>query len=939
MTRMDSVQIVGRSKAVVILTIVFAFRVLICHAQFWDKLETEKVESDNVVLWEQVSPGNAGFANLVRYHPTIPGKVLLCPDMWNAYQSDNNGKMWYSITDPDGEGRFYHLRDVYYSPVFPEFGLALSSSLLWKTDDFGKKWEIVKHCPWYNSDNEGIDKESWKKKVASLAIDPNDKDIWFVGGGSNVRGQEWLSCYKNISLDNPRGEKAANEGKIWRTINAGNSWELVNEGLHPKAQVGRIIIDPQDSCKVYAASNYGIYKSVDGGQTWTHISAGKLDNDIIMDMDFYYNKQSGKFILYAIDQVQYIPAGTTTKCTGGIFYSDNGGVTWNKMNGNLGLDLKRLTGGVPANYYKYIASWFKISNQKAKADYPELPTGALQCFNMLSADPSREGALYIGFADPQVSNSIMPGRLWTTADNGKTWVNTARLYEESWAKDKDYWNERGNPWHENMVVGHSSPHMRFGKDYPLRSMRGVDVGVDGSVMIISDHSTMFSTDHGVTWRQVDESYTPSGAVIGNGNSNMPGLVIAQDLRGERTLLGSGEHRLWIPANDSPDERIALRYIPSAQATVSNLAFDPYNAEIVYSTSNRQENKQKIFRSTDGGETWNDYGIATPATNKWLDDFYTNGLIIDPIDNRYMYLGITRILDASKSKQGGFYYSDDFGKTFHQSNTGLPSPARVNDIKFDPRDHTMRSLFIAAQKSDFSQDSPVAEGGLYYSEDRGQSWVKINTPPSVKCVQFIKIDHTNRMYITTGYRGGGSGVWYSDDFGQTWHQIFRYPGAECIDVSPFDHNLLVVTVRFLSKNPGVYISRDRGLTWSKSNKSIGIPHQIEDIKFDIHNPEEIWMATLGCGFYKGRIENGNQIQVVKTTPKAVAVSERNPFQMKANIVNPDFKNEKIFWKSENAAIVKIDEHGMVAPTGKGHVKIWATTSEGRFSDFSVITVSK
>ena len=65
---------------------------------------------------------------------------------------------------------------------------------------------------------------------------------------------------------------------------------------------------------------------------------------------------------------------------------------------------------------------------------------------------------------------------------------------------------------------------------------------------------------------------------------------------------------------------------------------------------------------------------------------------------------------------------------------------------------------------------------------------------------------------------------------------------------------------------------------------------------------------------------------------MAVSERNPFQMKANIVNPDFKNEKIFWKSENAAIVKIDEHGMVTPTGKGHVKIWATTSEGRFSDF-------
>ena len=43
MTRMDSVQIVGRSKAVVILTIVFAFRVLLCDSEFWDILDTEKV--------------------------------------------------------------------------------------------------------------------------------------------------------------------------------------------------------------------------------------------------------------------------------------------------------------------------------------------------------------------------------------------------------------------------------------------------------------------------------------------------------------------------------------------------------------------------------------------------------------------------------------------------------------------------------------------------------------------------------------------------------------------------------------------------------------------------------------------------------------------------------------------------------------------------------
>lgn len=443
----------------------------------------------------------------------------------------------------------------------------------------------------------------------------------------------------------------------------------------------------------------------------------------------------------------------------------------------------------------------------------------------------------------------MPGRVWTTSNNGAKWINTARLYEDSWEKDKDYWEERGNPWNENMEVGHASPHMRFGSDYALRSTRGLDVGVDGSVMIISDHSTMLSTDHGATWKQVDEDYTPSGAIVGHGNSNLPALTIAQDRRYETTLLGSGEHNLWIPVDDSPDERQAIKFVSSTQPTVSNIAFDPYNAKIVYATSNRQENKQNIFRSIDGGEHWENYGVATPATNKWLDDFYTNGLTIDPIENQFMYLGITKIVDANKSTKGGFFYSDDYGKTFHQSNNGLPSPARINDIKFDPRDYSMASLFVAAENYEFTYDLPQAVGGLYHSSNRGVSWTKVNTPPEVKGVQFIEIDHTNRMYITTGYRGAGAGVWYTDDFGDNWTQIFEYPGTECIDVSPFDHNLIVVTCKFMSKNPGVYVSRDRGKTWAKSNKNIVIPQEIEDVKFDILNPGKMWLATLGTGFYR------------------------------------------------------------------------------------------
>ena len=360
--------------------------------------------------------------------------------------------------------------------------------------------------------------------------------------------------------------------------------------------------------------------------------------------------------------ISEIPYGKTTRCEGGIYRTEDEGSSWIKMNGNLGLDLNRLSGGVPDSYYSYISEWLGIKPFEARKKFPQLPHCALQTFYMIAADPSMEGCVYIGFADPQIRNSIMPGRLWKTEDNGKLWINTARLYEETWEQDKAYWEERGNPWNENMNVGHASPHMRFGKNYALRSMRALSVGVDGSVMIVSDHSTMLSTDRGKTWNQVDEDYTETGAIIGHGNSNLPGLTIAQDLREETTLLGSGEHNLWIP--EKPIEclpqkgnnlsNIPIRFINSTQPTVSCMVFDPYDVNTVYAISNRQEFKQYLFRSTDRGESWSKYGVATPATNKWLDDFYTNGFLIDPIDNNYLYFGITKIVDKNKGHLAGFY---------------------------------------------------------------------------------------------------------------------------------------------------------------------------------------------------------------------------------------------------------------------------------------------
>ncbi|MFR9650833.1 MAG: Ig-like domain-containing protein [Rikenellaceae bacterium] len=901
-------------------------------------LSRERVESsDDIVWYQQVGPGNAGFANMLRYHPTIPGKVMNCPDMWNSYMSDDNGEQWYGITDPDGDASFYHIRDLQFSHTDSDFAIAIASSLLFRSTNCGRSWEKVTNCPWYKLNEEGLDTDSWRRKVASLAIDPTDSDVWYVGGGANVSKQNWLSSLERITEANPRGSEDPKRifciGELWRTTNGGKSWKSIKEGLDPKVQVGRIVVNPKDPKQLFVSSNFGIYKSENQGDSWVQISSGKLESDIVMDMDYYYNAASGKFILYAIDQTQYIPDGKSTRTRGGIFMSTDEGETWQNITGNLHLDINRLTGGVPKNYYQYLSKWFEVTAAEAKKLYPELPTKALQIFNMIAVDPSREGALYLGHADPQTGLSIMPGRLWSTTNNGESWINTARLYEENWMLDRDYWEERGNPVNGNMTVGHQSRHMRQGNDYALRSMRGLAVGVDGSVMIISDHSTMLSSDHGATWHQRDEYYTPSGAIVGRGNSNLPGLTIAQDKRGNRTILGTGEHRVMIPTYDDPEGKIALKYIKTAPETAGNIIFDPYDPEVCYLTSNRQTGKQFSYISRDSGLSWDKLGVATPATNRWLDDFYTNGLLIDPINNQYLYHGITIINDMEKANMGGFYRSEDGGKTFQQSNSGLPEVVRVNDVQFDPRDRSNKSLFIAAERYTIDYHGPKApEGGLYHSTDRGVSWKRVKTPVAVEGVQFVKFDHTNRMYITTGYRQGGAGVWYSDDFGKSWKQIFKYPGTESIDISPFDNNMIVVSVRFMSKNPGLYLSRDRGETWSKCNTNITIPHQIEDVKFDIFKPDEIWCATLGCGFYKGKIKEIAPIQVVKVSPQSYTLSVGDSVKISAN-------EKRITWRSENEAIATVSKSGEVKGVGSGLVKIWASTPDGRYTDYTLVTVQR
>ncbi len=920
---------------------VWSFTTRTFYDEYMHRVKNERIESDEVVSWKQFGPGNSGFVNFLRYHPLLPNICMTSPDMGNTYQTEDNGVSWNTIKDVDGTGELFRLYDAYYSTKEAKHAIAIECSRLFFSVDTGRSWTNIKHCPWYDNDGDGNDTRSWYRKVSAVALDPTDDDIWYVGAGNHCRGQGHLwGSMKEANAANPRGNDSDYMGTIWKTSNAGESWTALTTGLDTKAQFARIIVHPENSQMVFAASQMGLYKSSDGGSSWSNIGEGQLDNNTIMDMDYYYDKTSGKFILYLIDQIQYYADGNTTRNDGGIYKSVDNGVSFTKINGNLRIDINRLTGGVAGSYYQYIGKWLGISKADAQSQYPTKPTNAVQYFNSLNVDPSREDALYVGFYDAQIQFSFIPGRLYGTSDGGQNWINTARDYEPAWNADRAYWMSRNNPYDDNMEEGHALFNQQWGSNYPLRSLRYCAVNSLGDIMLLYAHNTFLSTDNGASFTQVDETYTDDNNIMGTGNSNLPGQCLYQDRRlGEGILyLGSGEHHLWRTANDGTEGRQAATYLDESHESVFAVVTHPWDENTVYTTSMRQHHLDRIYKSTDAAETFEDWGQATPA-EEWMR---TNNLLIDPINPDYMYHGITEVAGSGggsgtdgpdKDKEGGFYVSKDAGKTFSPSNSGMPSKVWVKIIEFDPRDDTRASMFVAAPWNKEVQ----TDGGLFHTPNRGQSWTEIPVSDKIEGVNSITFDHTGRMYITGGRRAANlndGGLFYSDDYGATWTQLFDGPFVDCIDVSPFDHNVLIISQAHLTKNPGVFISLDRGQTWSKSNHRLGQPDAITQVEFDLHDAETLWMTVMGSGFYRGHFKDGADTRKITVSPGTCKISKNETLVLNTTV---DGLSGNLVYKSANESVVTVSNEGELTGVMQGAAKVWVTSEDGRYSDFVYVVV--
>jgi hypothetical protein len=193
-----------------------------------------KVDADNK-LWDVVipglGPGTTPCKNQGNWKSIGP----------NSLPINNTGQM-------NGMGRVNAI-DMHPTDTNTIF-IGSAAGGIWKTTDGGNTWTV-------NSDSLPT------LGVSAIAINPTNPSVMYFGSGDRDAGD------------------AAGFG-VFKSNNSGQTWFISNTGMGNR-KVARLIIDPNNVSVLIAATDNGIYRSVNAGVNWTQTFNGGFFKDIILE--------------------------------------------------------------------------------------------------------------------------------------------------------------------------------------------------------------------------------------------------------------------------------------------------------------------------------------------------------------------------------------------------------------------------------------------------------------------------------------------------------------------------------------------------------------------------------------------------------------------------------------------------------------------------------
>lgn len=651
------------------------------------------------------------------------------------------------------------IADIALHPENPSIWyVAVGSGGVWKTENAGTTWTPI------------FDKQA-SYSIGCVTLDPSHPEVVWVGSGENVGGRHvgygdgvyrssdggrnWtnqgLRQSEHISKiivhpGDPNTVWVAAQGPLWsqggergvfKTTDGGRTWRRT---LGDAEWVGAtdLLLDPRDPKRLYAATwqrhrtvagylgggpGTAIYRSEDGGETWTRLSQG-LPTGSMGKIGLALSPQQPDVIYAAIE---------LDRRTGGVFRSGNRGESWTKMS-------EEVSGGTGPHYYQELyACPHRFDRIYLVSNYMVRSEDGGKTFSRVNVHNKHVDDHAIAFRpdDPNYLLVGCDGGLYESFDLTRTWKYVSNLpvtqfYKIAVDDAQPFYNVFGGTQDNNTQGGPSRTDNKHGIQ---NSDWFVLIGGDG--------------------------HQPA-TEPGN-----PDIVYGQWQQGNlmRHDRRSGENA-YIQPMAAPGEP-ADRWNWDAPIVVS-----PHDPTHLYFAS------QRVWRSTDRGDTWSPISgdlttgterIATPFfgspqswDNAWdlyaMSNYSTiTSLGVSPVQPGLMYAGTDDGLIQVTEDEGLSWRRIEVGNL-----PGLPATAFVNDIKADL--HRANTVYAVFDNHKFGDFNPY----LYRSDDKGRTWTRITADlPERTLLWRIVQDHEKPELL---FLGAEFGVWFSHNGGRNWQPL-------------------------------------------------------------------------------------------------------------------------------------------------------------------------
>lgn len=680
---------------------------------------------------------------------------------------------------------------------------------------FGQKEKDKDSNPFAKLQFRSIGPAFMSGRIADIAIDPNNDNIWFVAAGS---GGVWktinngttfkpifdkYSSYSTGALaidpqnsqriwlgtgENVGGRHAGYGDGIYLSVNGGKTWR--NMGLSETEHISKIIVHPNNSQVVWVAAQgplwnkggqRGLYKTSNGGKDWKRIlevNPWTGVTDLVQD-------SRNPEVLYAATWQRHrtVAAFLGGGKGSGIYRSMDGGENWEKLSqglpkmrmGKIGLAIAPQNPDViyaAIEGYHREGSVYRSKNKGGSwQKLSETVSGAIgpHYYQELYASPHHPNTLYLMDVRAQISE-----------DGGKTF---RRISEE----------------HK-----HSDNHaLAFKKSDPNYLLMGTDGGLYESF------------DHGESWRFIknlpltqfyklalddaEPFYHIMGGTQDNntqwGPSRTNNVHGIQNRDWKIVLGGDGHQPAFEPGNPhiayaqwqeghlnridlTTGENTGIQPQPAQNEPFERFNWDapilisPHDSQRVYFASQRlwrSDNRGDVWRPVSPDLTKNQERLNLPImggeqawNNAWdvyaMSNFNTITAIAEsPLQEGHIMIGTDDGL-LHLTKNGGA----DWQEIKRSNLPGAPVLAYVNDIKADL--HDAHTFYVALDNHKYGDFAPY----LYKTTDGGKSWESLHSNlPSRHIIWRVVQDHINPQLL---FAATELGVFFTLNGGQTWKAL-------------------------------------------------------------------------------------------------------------------------------------------------------------------------